>query len=88
MATKLGQMISYDNDDLHRGQRSTEVKYVNLLYGYHIWSDIPLIQGKDHDALHEGHPKVIRGQIVNHAIRLSDFVRRTTESNWGQLCPQ
>ena len=30
MATKLGQMISYDNDDLHRGQRSTEVKCVNL----------------------------------------------------------
>ena len=74
-------MISYDNDDLHRGQRSTEVKYVNLLYGYHTWSYIPLIQGKDHDDLHEGHPKVIRGQIVNHAIWLSDFVRRTTESN-------
>ena len=33
MATKLGQMIiSYDNDDLHRGERSTEVKYVNLCY--------------------------------------------------------
>ena len=30
MATKLGQTISYDNDDLHRGQRSTEVKCVNL----------------------------------------------------------
>ena len=88
MATKLGQMISYDNDDLHRGQKSTEVKYVNLLYGYHIWLNIPLIQGKDHDDLHEGHPKVIRDQIVNHAIWLSDFVRRTTEQNWGQLCPQ
>ena len=68
MATKLGQTISYDNDDLHRGQRSTEVKCVDLLYGYHIWSDIPLIQGEDHDDLHEGHPKVIKGQIVNHAI--------------------
>ena len=43
MATKLDQTISYDNDDLHRGQRATEVKCVNLLYGYHIWSDIPLI---------------------------------------------
>ena len=64
-------------------QRLTKVKYVNL-----CWSDIPLIQGKDHDDLHEGHPTVIRGQIVNHAIWLSDFVRRTTESNWGQLCPQ
>ena len=51
-----------------------------MLYGYHIWSDI-LIQGKDHDDLHEGHPKVIKGQIVNHAIWLSDFARRTTESN-------
>ena len=29
---KLGQMISHDNDDLHRGQRLTEVKYVNLCY--------------------------------------------------------
>ena len=29
-----------------------------MLYGYHVWSDIPLIQGKDHDDLHEGHPKV------------------------------
>ena len=35
MATKLGQTISYDNDDLHRGQRSTKVKCVNLCYhGY------------------------------------------------------
>ena len=64
MATKLGQMISYDNDDPHRGQRSQR-------------SNIPLIQGKDLDDLHEGHPKVIKGQIVNHAIWLSDFVRRT-----------
>ena len=44
-----------------------------MLYGYHIWTDIPLIQGKDYDDLH--HPKVIRGQIVNHAIWLSDFRR-------------
>ena len=66
MATKLGQTISYDNDDLHRGQRSTEVKCVNLCYM--VWSDIPLIQGKDHDVLHEGHPKVIKGQIVNQML--------------------
>ena len=59
-----------------------------MLYGYLIWSYIPLIQGKDHDDLHEGHPKVIKGQIVNHAKWFSDFVRRTAESNWGQLCPQ
>ena len=32
IATELGQMISYDNDDLHRGQRSNEVKCVNLCY--------------------------------------------------------
>ena len=54
----------------------------SMLYGYHIWADIPLIPGKDHD---EGHPKVIKGQIVNYAIWLSDFVRRTTESNWGTI---
>ena len=29
----------------------------SMLYGYHIWSDIPLIQGKDHDDLHEGHQR-------------------------------
>ena len=63
-----------------KGQQRSNV----IIYGYHIWSDIPLIQGKDHDDLHKGHPKVIKGQIVNHAIWLSDFVRRTTESNWGQ----
>ena len=43
---------------------------------------------KDHDDLHEGRPKVIKGQIVYRAIWISDFVRRTTESNLGQLCPQ
>ena len=90
MVTQLGQTISYDIDDLHGGQRSTEVKCVNLccmattcgqIYRYYK-------QGKDHDDLHEGHLKVIKGQIVNHAIWLSEFVRRTTESNWRQLCPQ
>ena len=89
MATKLGQAISYDNDDLHRGQRSTEVKCVNLCYMATTFGQIyQLIQGKDHNDLHEGHPRAIKGQIVNHAIWFSDFVRRTTESNWGQLCRQ
>ena len=31
----------------------------------------------------KGHPKVIKGQIVNHAIWLSNSVSSTTDSNWG-----
>ena len=30
---------------------------------------------KSDDNLHEGHPKIIKVQIVNHAIWLSNFVR-------------
>ena len=32
MVTKLGQTISYDNDDLPRGQRSTDVKCTVFIY--------------------------------------------------------
>ena len=32
MATKLGQKITDDDDDLHRGYRSTEVKCGNLCH--------------------------------------------------------
>ena len=46
------------------------------------------LQVKNDDDLHEGHLKIIKGQIVNHAIWLSNFVRNTTESSWGQSCPQ
>ena len=54
----------------------TEVKCGNLCYkyGYHIWSDVLLIQVKDDDDdLYAGHPKVTKGQIVNHAIWLSNI---------------
>ena len=43
-----------------------------MLYGYYIWSDV---QVKNDDDLHEGHPKIIKVQIVNHAIWHSNFVR-------------
>ena len=59
----------------------------SMLHGYHIWSDVPLIQVKDDNKLHGGHRKIIKGHIVNHAIWLSNFARRTTESIWGQSCP-
>ena len=37
MATQLGQEITDDANDLHRGQRSKKVKFDNLYYnGYHI----------------------------------------------------
>ena len=52
MPTKLGQ-ITYDDDDFHRGERSTEVKCGNL-HAYHIWSDVKLIKAKDDDDLHGG----------------------------------
>ena len=34
-----------------------------MLYGYHIWSDVPL-QVKNDDDLREGHPKIIKGQMI------------------------
>ena len=43
MAIKFGQKITYDDYDLHKSQRSTEVKCGYLLYGYHIWLDVTLI---------------------------------------------
>ena len=58
-----------------------------MLYDHHIWSDVPLQVKNDND-LHEGHPKIIKGQIVNHAIWLSNVVRSTNEWNRGQSCPQ
>ena len=49
-------MIQAKNDgDLHGGQRSSEVKYGNIIFhGYHIWSKELLMQGKNDDDLHEG----------------------------------
>ena len=46
------------------------------------------LQVKNDDDLREGHPKIIKGQIVDHVIWLSNIVRSTNESNWGQSCPQ
>ena len=43
MTIKLGQKITDDDYDLHRGQRSTEVKCGYLLYGYHICLDVTLM---------------------------------------------
>ena len=32
------------NDDIHGGQRSSEVRYGNMCHGYHIWSKELLMQ--------------------------------------------
>ena len=47
-------MQAKNDDDLHGGQRSSEVKYGNMCHGYHIWSKELLMQVKNEDDLHRG----------------------------------
>ena len=48
-------MQAKNDDDLHGGQRSSEVKYGNIMcHGYHIWSKELLMQVKNDDDLHGG----------------------------------
>ena len=48
-------MHAENDDDLDGGQRSSEVKYGNIMYhGYHIWSKELLMQVKNDDDLHGG----------------------------------
>ena len=42
-----------DDDDLHGGQRSSEVKYGNMCHGY-FWPKELLMQVKNDDDLHGG----------------------------------
>ena len=42
------------DDDLHGGQRSSEVKWGKLCYGYHVWSKELLMQVKNNNDLHGG----------------------------------
>ena len=47
-------MQAKNDNDLHGGQRSSEVKY-NMYHGYHIWSKELLMQVKsDDDDFHGG----------------------------------
>ena len=60
-------MQAKNDNDLHGGQRSSQVKY-NMCHGYHIWSKELLMQVKnDDDDLHEGHQ---RSNEVNYASKL------------------
>ena len=48
-------MHAENDDDLDGGQRSSEVKYGNIMcHGYHIWSKELLMQVKNDDDLHGG----------------------------------
>ena len=48
-------MQAENDGDLHGGQRSSEVKYGNIIFhGYHIWSKELLMQVKNDDDLHGG----------------------------------
>ena len=83
-----------------KGQQRSNV--LSMLYGYHIWSDIPQIQGKDHDDIHEGHPKVIKGLMLimpygfqicqkNHWIKLGTIYvlnrgQMLTEVKCSKVC--
>ena len=62
-------MQAKNDDDLHGGQRSSEVKY-NMCHGYHIWSKELLMQVKnDDDDFHrkKGHQ---RSNEVNYASKV------------------
>ena len=62
-------MQAKNDDDLHGGQRSSEVKY-NMCHGYHIWSKELLMQVKnDDDDFTEvkGHQ---RSNVANYASKL------------------
>ena len=52
MATKCGQKITADDDDVLSDHKSIEVNCGNLCYI--IWSGVPLIQAKDDNDLHLG----------------------------------
>ena len=43
---------SENDDDLDGGQRSSEVTWGKLCYGYHIWSKEALMQAKNDDDLY------------------------------------
>ena len=48
-------MQAMNDDDLHGGQRSSEVKYGNIMcHGYHIWSKELLMQVWNDDDLRGG----------------------------------
>ena len=48
-------MQAKNDDDLDGGQRSSEVKYGNIMcQGYHIWSKEVLMQGENDDDLDGG----------------------------------
>ena len=50
---KLGQQITDGNDDLHRGQKSTEVKCGNQYTWLSHLVRYTVIQAKDDDDLHQ-----------------------------------
>ena len=47
-------MEAENDDDLDGGQRSSEVKWGKLCYGYHIWSKEALMQAENDDDLDGG----------------------------------
>ena len=47
-------MQAKNDDDLHGGHRSSEVKYNIMCHGYHIWSKELLMLVKNDDDLHGG----------------------------------
>ena len=56
-------MQAKNDDDLHGGQRSSEVKYGKIMcHGYHhIWSKKLLMQVKNDDDLHGGQRSEVKG---------------------------
>ena len=48
----LMKVYDDDDDDLHGGQRSSEVKCGMVCYGYQTWSEESLMQVYEDDDLH------------------------------------
>ena len=68
-----------NDDDLHGGQRSSEVKCGKLWYGYHVWSKELLMQAKmmTFTAV-KGHQ---RSNVVKYVLWLPYLVKRVADAS-------
>ena len=62
-------MQAKNDNDLHGGQRSSEVKY-NMCHGYHIWSKELLMQVKNDEMTFTEDKGHQRSNEVNYASKL------------------
>ena len=75
-------MQAKNDDYLHGGQRSSEVKCGKLCYCYHISSEEPLMQAKNDDDLHGGQ-KSTEVKYSKLCTMATNLVRRTSDASLG-----